>query len=115
MSGEERLQQVQAAGAVQEILEAEAEIRRKIEACKQAVQDELASEQERARRMDRRTSERLSRIHASCEQKAAERADQLRASAERSAPLTEPDEADRARLSAAVTILAARLTGGEHG
>ncbi|TVS14017.1 MAG: hypothetical protein EA419_00485 [Wenzhouxiangella sp.] len=115
MSGEKRQQQTRAADAVREVLEAEAEVRRKVDSCRQAVETELAAEQERARRIHRRAGERLSRIHASCERTVSERAAELRLLAEQKAPLIEPDQADRERLAAAVTILAARLTGGEHG
>ena len=115
MAAQDQRQQTEAAGNIREILLAEAEIRRKVESCREEMNARLAAEQERARGIYRRTSERLSRIHTHCEQQVAERAAELRARAEREAPPVQLDEPEQARLDAAVKTLAGRLIGGVDG
>ncbi len=115
MSGEERARQVESADAIRDVLAAEAEVRDKVEACRAELARALAAEQERARAIEQRTSDRLSRIHSHCEKRIDERTDQLRDRAGSQAPRTEPDPAERERLSAAVATLAERLTGADDG
>ena len=115
MSGEQKAQQLHSAGAIRDVLAAEAAIRRKVEACRQDLAKELAAEQERARSIEQRTSTRLSRLHEGCEQRIEERTAELRARASHEAPRAELDEIDRQALEAAVERLAASLIGADHG
>ena len=115
MSGEQKAQQLQSAGAIRDVLAAEAAVRRKVEACRADVAKELAAEQERARDIEQRTSKRLSRLHEGCEQCIEERTAELRARASADAPAAELDEADRRALAVAVEKLAASLIGVDHG
>lgn len=115
MSGEERARQVESAGAIRDVLAAEAEVRRKVETCREEIAHALAVEQERARAIEERTSQRLSRLHAHCEQRIDERTSELHDRAGAQAPLAQLDASDRARLQSAVERLAARLSGADDG
>ena len=99
--------------AIRQVLDAEAAVKRKVEACRSSIAEALAEEQARARRIDHRTSERLSRLHASCDQRMEDQAASIRASATL-APV-QPDAAARQRLEIAVNALAARITGAADG
>lgn len=115
MSGEERARQVESAGAIRDVLAAEAEVRRKVETCREDIAQALAAEQERARAIEERTSQRLSRLHAHCEHRIDERTRQLRARAGAQAPPAQLDASDQARVQSAVESLAARLSGADDG
>lgn len=115
MSGEDRVRQIESADAIREVLGAEADIRRKVAACREDIAAALAAEQERARAIEQRTRERLSRLHAHCERQIEARTSSLRARAGSEAPPAQLDEDDRDRLRAAAERLSARLTGAVDG
>jgi hypothetical protein len=95
------------------VLEAEAAVKAKIDRVRDELAESIAAEQARAHRIDQRTSERLSRLHAHCDEMLDRQTEALRAGAE--LPQIQPDEADRKRLRDAVAELAARLTGAANG
>lgn len=115
MSGEEKARQIEAAGAIRDVLAAEAEVRAKVEACREQLAQALAAEQEKARAIEQRTGERLSRLHTRCEKCVDERAAELRARAGSQAAHVDLDAADQNRLQAAVDQLAKRLIGAGDG
>ncbi|MEE4637124.1 MAG: hypothetical protein V2J42_00075 [Wenzhouxiangella sp.] len=115
MSVDDRARQRQAADAIRDVLTAEAEVRRKVEACREQLAQALAVEQERARAIEQRTSERLSRLHAHCEQRTEQRIAELRARADSQAVHIELNPGDHADLQVAVDQLSARLIGADDG
>jgi hypothetical protein len=115
MSVDDRARQIESADAISDVLAAEAEVRDKIEACREQLAQALAAEQARARAIEHRTGERLSRLHAHCEQRIDQHTSELRARAGRQAVAVELNVTDQERLQAAVDLLAARLIGVDHG
>lgn len=98
---------------VRNVLDAEAAIKRKVDGFREELAESVAKEQARARRVEQRTNERLSRLHARCEHSMEAQAARMRAGAR--LPRIQPDESDRKRLAEAVSELAARLTGRANG
>lgn len=115
MSGKESQRQSGRHDAIRRVLRAEADVRRKIEACRAELSLSLAAEQARARRIDQRAGERLSRLHVRCEKRTEELTAELRARASAEAPPEKPDAADRERLQIAVDSLADRLIRPSDG
>ncbi|MFP4209370.1 MAG: hypothetical protein ACLFSC_12025 [Wenzhouxiangella sp.] len=115
MATEDRQRQAEAAGAIREVLAAEAAVRDKVEACRADLAQALADEQQRARRIEQRTDQRLARLHTHCEKRIEQKTAELRARAGADAPPEQPDDADRECLNAAVEQLAARLIGAGDG
>lgn len=102
-----------AADDVRRVLDAEAAVRHKVERCREQLAEAVTGAQARAHRINQRTSERLGRLHARCDQTMKAQLAEMRASAQ--LPQIQPDEGDRQRLRDAVTELAARLTGPPDG
>lgn len=115
MSGEKSQRQSGPDDAVRRVLGAEADVRRKIEACRSQLSAALTAEQARARRIDQRAGERVSRLHVRCKKRTEELAAELRARASAEAPPEKPDRADRERLQVAVDALADRLIEPSDG
>jgi hypothetical protein len=111
MSGDNSQRQTGSHDAIRRVLEAEAEVRGKIEACRAELSTVLAAEQARARRVDQRASERVSRLHVWSEERSEAMAAELRDRARAEAPRAKPDAADRERLQKAVDALADHLLG----
>ena len=109
MSGDNSQNQSGSHDAIRRVLEAEAEVRGKIEACRTELSTVLTAEQARARRVDQRASERISRLHVWSEEHSETLAAELRERARAEAPRAKPDAADRKRLQKAVDALADRL------
>ncbi len=115
MSGEKTQRQSGSHDAIGRVLGAEADVRRKLEACRSELSAALTAEQARARRIDQRASERVSRLHVRCEERTGELAAELRARASAEAPRIKPDTADRERLQSAVDALADHLIDSADG
>ncbi|MEE4295862.1 MAG: hypothetical protein V2J20_04515 [Wenzhouxiangella sp.] len=98
---------------VRSVLDAETAIKRKVDGFRADLAESVAEEQARAHRIEHRTSDRLSRLHARCDQSMEEQIARMQASAE--LPQIQPDESDRKSLRDAVAELAARLTGAADG
>lgn len=115
MPGQSNQRESASADAIRQVIGAEAEVRAKVEACRSELAAALTTEQARVRHIERRTSERLSRLHAHCEQRIEEVAGELRARASADAPRAAPNDSDRQCLQAAVDELARRLIGETIG
>jgi len=100
MPGEKTHRQSGSHDAIGRVLGAEADLRRKLEACRSELSVALTAEQARARRIDQRASERVSRLHVWCEKRTEKSAAELRTRASAEAPRAKPDAADRVRLKA---------------
>lgn len=100
----------EAATAIDEVLVAETAARQAMEACGEAAEQRLETAREDARRIARRANERVSRLHARCDDIVDARIESIRAAASEEAVRTELNAADRDMLADAVDRLAARLT-----
>lgn len=115
MSSHKNQAESRTAEAMAEVLAAEADVRRRVGACRDELHQQISAEQERARAINRRTNERLSRIHQACDATIQRRSAELREHAERQAIPVDPDTADRQRLDRAIERLAAILTSPADG
>jgi vacuolar-type H+-ATPase subunit H len=104
-----------AAAAIDEVLVAETAAREAMEACRKEAEDILEAAREQARHINRRTSARISRLHARCDELVAARIAALGAAAREEAIRGELTAADRDLLARAVDRLAARLTRPADG
>jgi len=102
----------QTADDVRSVLDAEAAVRQKVDRLRADLAESVAGEQARAHRIEQRTSERLSRLHARCDRAIEQQVAEVRAAAQ--LPQIQPDDADREHLKDAVAELAARMTGAAN-
>lgn len=104
-----------AAAAIDEVLVAETAAREAMEACRQEAESVLDAAREDARRIARVANQRVSKLHARCDQLVAERIDEIRGAAGDDPARAALDAGDREKLAAAVERLAARLTRPSDG
>jgi hypothetical protein len=104
-----------AAAAIDEVLVAETAAREAMEACRKEAEDILEAARELARHTNRRTTARITRLHARCDELVVARIAALRAAAREEAVRSELNATDRDRLARAVDRLAARLTRPTDG
>jgi vacuolar-type H+-ATPase subunit H len=104
-----------AAAAIDEVLVAETAARQAMEACRKEAEEVLEAAREDARQINRIANQRITRLHARCNELVNSRIAGLRAEARESAVRTELNAADRDLLTRAVDRLAARLTRPGNG
>jgi vacuolar-type H+-ATPase subunit H len=104
-----------AAAAIDQVLAAETAAREAMEACRKEAEAILEAARDDARAIGRRANERISRLHARCDELVRSRVAELRAQASPEAVRTRLDAADRELLAQAVERLAARLTRPGNG
>lgn len=104
-----------AAAAIDEVLVAETAAREAMEACRQQAESVLEAARDDARRIARIANQRVSRLHARCDQLVADRINEIRRAAGEDAVRAELNAADREELAAAVERLAARMTRPSDG
>ncbi|MEJ2515941.1 MAG: hypothetical protein P8080_06190 [Gammaproteobacteria bacterium] len=106
---------VDAAAAIEKVLAAEQAVREDMESCRREAQAILETAREKGRRITRRATGRISRLHARCDELSEQRIATIRAEALAQAPRTELNDADRETVTEAARRMAARLTRPEHG
>jgi vacuolar-type H+-ATPase subunit H len=104
-----------AAAAIDEILVAETAARRAMEACRGEAEDILEAAREDARRINRRTTQRITRLHNRCSELVATAIANIHTEAGAEAFRGALDDHDREVLARAVNRLATRLTWPGHG
>lgn len=115
MSDQINPNQSDAATAIDEVLLAEAAAREAMEACRQEAESVLDAAREKVRRIARIANQRVSKLHARCDQLVADRINEIRRAAGEDAVRAELNAADREQLAATVARLAARLTRPNDG
>jgi vacuolar-type H+-ATPase subunit H len=115
MSGRQRSAKVDSAAAIDLVLAAEQSVRDAMEACRREAQSVLETARDESRRITRRSTGRISRLHARCDTLCAARIDASRRDAMKDAPRAELDDADHEAVALAADRLAARLTSPDDG
>lgn len=115
MSGKERSAKVDAAAAIDHVLAAEQSVREAMEACRREAQSVLEAARDESRRITRRATGRISRLHARCDALCGERIEASRQDAMKDAPRVALDGTDREAVVLAADRLAARLTSPDDG
>ena len=115
MSGREGSAKVDAAAAIDQVLAAEQSVREAMEACRKEAQSVLETARDESRRITRRATGRISRLHARCDADCSRRIEASRREAMKDAPRDELDAGDREALARAAGRLAARLTSPDDG
>lgn len=98
--------------AIAQVLLAEREARESIDAAREQAARIAEASRAELRAAAERTQSRIARLRAACERRTDAEVAALRAQADRLAQPLQPHADDAARVEAAVTRLAARLTGG---
>lgn len=98
--------------AIAQVLLAEREAREAIDAAREQAARIAEASRAELRAAGERTQSRIARLRAACVRRADAEVAALRVQADRLARPLQPHEVDAARVEAAVTRLAARLTGG---
>lgn len=104
-----------AAAAIDEVLVAETAARQAMEACRKEAEGILEAAREDARQINRVANQRITRLHARCDELVNSRIAGIRSAASKAAVRTELNGADRELLTRAVDRLAARLTRSGNG
>ncbi len=115
MSKPETQGKVDAAAAIEQVLAAEQAVREDMEACRREAQAILETAREEGRRIARRATARISRLHARCDELSEQRIADIREQALQHAPRTELNDADLEAVASAARRMAARLTRPDHG
>ena len=115
MSVKERSAKVDAAAAIDHVLSAEQSVREAMEACRREAQSVLEAARDESRRITRRATGRISRLHARCDELCRARVRALRQDALKGAPRPELNDDDRQELARAAERMAARLTCPDDG
>lgn len=98
--------------AINQVLAAEQEAREALTRAHEAAAAQLADARLRARRIEQRTDERITRLRAACQRWVSTRSAELNRQAETLRNAAAEDAERRERLAAAVARLAVELTGG---
>jgi vacuolar-type H+-ATPase subunit H len=98
--------------AINQVLVAEHKAREAVARAEAAAAEQVAKARMRARRIEERADARASRLRAGCREWATSEVAKRRAEAERVLACAVEDDERRNKLRAAITRLAAELTGG---
>ena len=115
MSRSDRKTEIDVLGHMAEVLATEAQVRQRVESCREDLNQQISYQQEWARALQRRVHARLTRLHGSCDQKIQSRIAELRDQAGKAGPTVELDAAERQSRQSTIERLAEQLIGRDHG